>query len=537
MAVKKLLAVQPQPSESSEQSENKRLLLALSGIIMSILLAALDQTIVNPALPRIVEELQGFSLFAWVSTAYLLTSTATIPIAGKLGDMFGRRTLLLLAVFVFVAGSALSGAAPSMIWLVLFRAFQGIGAGMLYSNAFAMVAELFPDSAKRARWQGLIAAVFGLSSVVGPALGGFITDNLDWRWVFYVNVPVGAAATLALVFNLPKSTPKGRRKVDLLGAFLMIGAVVSLLLALTWGGHVAPRGYAWDSPQILGLLGAAFGLLLVFIYVEKRVAEPILPLSLFANKAVRTMALVSFASSATMLGTTLFIPLFIQVVKGQSAASSGAITTPMALAMVAANILTGQFIGRVGYLKLPFISGSVTLLIGMSLLLTINGDSPLWAMTIFMMIIGFGLGQVMPSMNIVVQESVSRREIGVGIAAIQFFRSIGSTMGVAVIGTIVTNSYGSAIAAAGAPSNLLETIAEPQNLLNKGVAATLPDTLVETVHASLTAAIHNGLLVTSGIALVVLAGALLVPSIRVKSGLKKSQPTETPVAMKKELAA
>jgi EmrB/QacA subfamily drug resistance transporter len=531
LAIKELLAEKPRPSE------NKSLILALSGIIMSILLAALDQTIVNPALPRIVEELQGFSLFAWVSTAYLLTSTATIPIAGKLGDMFGRKTLLLIAVFVFVAGSALSGAAPSMLWLVIFRGFQGIGAGMLYSNAFAMVAELFPDSAKRARWQGLIAAVFGLSSVVGPALGGFITDNLEWRWVFYVNVPVGALAVLALIFNLPKSVPKGRRKVDWLGSFFMIGAVVSLLLALTWGGHAEPRGYAWDSPQILGLLGTALAALLVFIFVETRVTEPILPLKLFANKGVRTMALVSFTSSATLLGTTLFIPLFIQVVKGQSAASSGAITTPLALAMVAANILTGQFIGRVGYLKLPFISGSLTVLVGMSLLLTMNSDSPLWAVTIFMMIVGFGLGQVMPSMNIVVQESVSRREIGVGIATVQFFRSIGSTMGVAVIGTIVTNSYSSAIAAAGVPTKLLETIAEPQNLLNKGVAGSLPESLVDTVRTSLTAAIHNGLLVTTGVALVVLLGALLVPAIRVKSGLKKQKPAETPVAVKEELAA
>jgi EmrB/QacA subfamily drug resistance transporter len=534
LAIKETAVEKPQPSE------NRSLVLALSGIIMSILLVALDQTIVNPAMPRIVEELQGFSLFAWVSTAYLLTSTATIPIAGKLGDMFGRKTLLLIAVFVFVGFSALSGAAPSMVWLVVFRAFQGIGAGMLQSNAFAMIAELFPDPAKRARWQGFIAAAFGFSSLLGPAMGGFITDNLDWRWVFYVNVPVGVVAVLALIFNLPKSTPSGGRKVDWLGSFFMTGSVVSLLLALTWGGHTEPNGYAWNSPQILGLFGIALVMLLVFLYVETRAAEPILPLKLFTNKAVSVIAVVSFTTGATMLGATLFIPLFIQVVKGQSASSSGALTTPLALAMVTANILTGQFIGRVGLLKLPFITGSITALVGMLLMLTIDTNTSLLAVTIYMMLMGFGLGQVMPSMTIVVQESISRRDLGVGISSVQFFRSIGSTMGVAIIGTIVTNSYASAIAtapaAAGLPSKLLETISEPQNLLNAKVAASLPESLIETVRTLLTAAIHSGLLVSTGVAVVVLLASLFVPAIRIKSGGKKRKSAEPAVA-EKELVA
>lgn len=510
-----------------EPSENKKLILALSGIILSILLAALDQTVVNPAMPRIVEELQGFSLFAWVTTIYLLTSTATIPIAGKLGDMFGRKWILLGAVFIFLLGSALSGAAPSMLWLVIFRGLQGIGAGALQSNAFAMVAELFPDSAKRARWQGFIAAAFGLSSVIGPTLGGFITDNLSWRWVFYVNLPVGALAVAALFFNLPVGKPSGKKKIDWFGAFTITGAVVSLLLALSWGGQREPKGFAWDSPQIIGLLSAAVLLAGIFIYIESKVAEPIVPLHLFKIPAVRLIVIVSFSVGALMLGATLFISLFVQVVLGQSASSSGAITTPLALGVVFANIMTGQFIGRVGYLKLPLISGSIIGLIGVGLLTTLNASSPLWSVTLYMVVLGLGLGQVMPSMTIVVQESVQRRDLGAGISTVQFFRAIGSTVGVALIGTVVTNAYISNInsvpAAQALPPKLLEIIQEPQNLINKQVAANIPDNIVGAIHTSLADAIHNGYLISLGVCVVALIMAVLMPNIRVKSDLKKKK--------------
>jgi EmrB/QacA subfamily drug resistance transporter len=515
-------------------SENKRLMLALSGIILSILLAALDQSIVSPAMPRIVEELQGFSLFAWVTTAYLLTSTATIPIAGKLGDMFGRKTLLLSAVFIFLLGSALSGAAPAMIWLVIFRGLQGVGAGALQANAFAMIAELFPDSAKRARWQGFIAAAFGLSSVIGPTLGGFITDNLMWRWVFYVNLPVGALAILALIFNLPKSNATGKRKIDWFGAASITGAVVALLLALTWGGQKEPQGYAWDSPQIIGLFGAAIVLAALFIYIESKVDEPIVPLHLFKVPAVRSVAFISFSLGAVMLGATLYIPLFVQVVLGQTASSSGAITTPLALALVFANILTGQFTGRVGILKIPFISGAIITSIGVGLLTTLNSSSPSWEVTLFMIVVGVGLGQIMPSMTIAVQESVQRRDLGVGISTVQFFRAIGSTVGVAVVGTIVNNSYVTNINAAPAarnlPAQLLTAIQEPQNLLNKQVAANLPPTIVGAVHDALSTAIHNGFMLALGLSLVTVLVTFTVPNIRVRSDLKKKKIAQTELA-------
>lgn len=512
-------------AEPPEHSENKTLILALSGIILSILLAALDQSIVNPAMPRIVEELQGFSLFAWVTTAYLLTSTATIPIAGKLGDMFGRKRLLLTAVFIFLLGSALSGASPSMFWLVFFRGLQGVGAGALQANAFAMIAELFPDSAKRARWQGFIAAAFGLSSVIGPALGGFITDNLAWRWVFYVNLPVGALAVLALIFNLPSHPGAGRRRIDWWGAATITGAVVALLLALTWGGQKEPKGYPWVSPQILGLFAAAIILTGLFIFIETKAAEPIVPLQLFKNPTVRSIAVISFTLGAVLLGATLYIPLFVQVIQKQTASSSGAITTPLALALVFANIMTGQFIGRIGLLKLPLLSGAFFTIIGIGLLTLLDVASPLWEVTLFMVVLGFGLGQIMPSMTIAVQESVERRNLGAGISSVQFFRAIGSTMGVAIIGTIVTNTYTSNINAVPAvqklPARLLDTIQEPQNLLNQQVASSLPGDIVGAVNQALASAVHNGFMIALGISVVTLLAVFTVPFIRVKNDLKR----------------
>ncbi|OJV91124.1 MAG: hypothetical protein BGO39_26310 [Chloroflexi bacterium 54-19] len=518
-------------TQTGERSENKALILALSGIILSILLAALDQTIVGTAMPRIVEELQGFSLFSWVTTAYLLTSTATIPIAGKLGDMFGRKWLMLAAVVIFLLGSILSGAAPSMFWLVIFRGLQGIGSGALMSNAFAVIGDLFPSSAKRAKWQGFIAAAFGMASVFGPSLGGFITDNLNWRWVFYVNMPVGLVALLALIFTLPNKPGVGRRKIDWFGSAAIIGAVVSLLLALTWGGQKEPNGYPWLSPQIIGLFAGAIVLTGLFLFIERRAAEPILPLHLFKIPAIRSVGIISLTIGAVLLGTSLYIPLFVQVVLGQSASGSGAIMTPLSLAVVFANILTGQFIGRVGILRVPFFTGATVLMIGVGLLLTLNASSPLWEVVVFMIVVGAGMGMIMPTMTIAVQESVERKDLGVGTSTVQFFRSIGSTVGVALVGTSVINSYSSnlnGVAAVKAlPAQLQEVLQEPQNLINAKVASALPAQIVEAVRVALADAIHSGFFITILIGVALVIGVLLMPSIIVKSS-RRAKANATP---------
>lgn len=510
--------------KKKQPSENKSIILALSAIIMCMLLIALDQTIVNPAMPHIVEELQGFSLFAWVSTAYLLTSTAMIPIAGKLGDIFGRKPLLLIAVVFFLLGSFLSGAAPTMLWLVIFRGLQGIGAGALQANAFTSIAELFPDPARRARWQGIIAAVFGLSSVVGPTLGGFITDNLAWRWIFYVNVPVGALAILFLILFLPYNRGGRERKIDWWGAATVTGAVSSLLLALTFGGQTEPRGYPWISPQIIGLLAIFVVLTALFIWIESRAAEPIIPLHLFKSPTVRAVTAVSFSLGVVMLGALYFIPLFVQVVLGQSASSSGAITTPLALAMVATNIFTGQLISRIGLLKPPMVAGAIVTTLGVGLLTFIDTSSQSWQIVLIMIVIGIGIGLVMPVTTIAVQESVARRDLGAGISSVQFFRSIGSTIGVAIIGTVVTNSYVSNINAApgikSLPAQLLGAVQEPQNLLNAKVAASLPAGIIGTVREALSSAVHGGFFIALGVSVVALLVSFIIPSIRIKTRIK-----------------
>ena len=509
------------------RSENQKLLLAMSGIIMSILLAALDQTIVSTAMPRIISELNGFNLLSWVTTAYLLTSTATIPIAGKLGDIFGRKWLLVSAVVIFLAGSFLSGAAPSMEWLIIFRAFQGIGAGALQSNAFAVIGELFPDSAKRARWQGLIAASFGMASVFGPTLGGWITDGPGWRWVFYVNLPVGLIALPTLLLTLPNKAGSGKRKIDWLGAATITGAVITLLLALSWGGQKEPKGYAWGSPQIIGLLVATVILTSLFLFIEQRVAEPILPLRLFSIPAIRSISGLALTLGALLIGTNLFIPLYVQVVQGQSASNSGLVTTPLTLALVFANIGTGQFIGRVGRLKWPMYGGAICALIGTGFLLSLSATTPLWVLTLGMIILGAGLGQILPTMTITVQESVERRDLGVGTSTVQFFRSIGSTIGASLIGTVVTNSYVSSVAGntitAKLPTQLLNVIEEPQSLLKPEVTRQLPPDVISTVREALVGAIHNGFLITLATCILTLLIVLTIPNIRIKSALRRQK--------------
>jgi EmrB/QacA subfamily drug resistance transporter len=502
-------------------SGKKSHVLALFAIIMTMLLTALDQTIVNPALPRIVEELQGFSLFAWVSTAYLLTSTAAIPIAGKLGDMFGRKPVLLISVVIFLLGSLLSGAAPSMLWLIIFRGLQGIGGGALQANDFTTIAEIFPDPARRARWQGFIGGVFGLSSVIGPALGGFITDTVAWRWIFYLNLPVGALAIIGLLLYLPYNKGDGSQKIDWWGAATITGSVSALLLALTFGGQPAPKGYPWLSPQISGLLIVAVALAGLFIWIEAKTAQPIMPLHLFKSTTVKAIAAISFSLGVIMLGALYYIPLFVQVVGGQTAASSGAITTPLAITMVITNILAGQFIAKVGTLKPLIIAGALVSVTGVSELTLLNVTSQGWEVTIVMIVIGLGLGLIMPISTIAIQESIDYRDLGAGISSVQFFRSIGSTVGVAIIGSVVTTGYVNNINAASGVSalsvSLLEVVQEPQNLLNKQLAANLPNNIIGAMQQSLSEAVHGGFLIVLAVSLLTFLITLFIPAIRIKT--------------------
>jgi EmrB/QacA subfamily drug resistance transporter len=403
----------------------------------AMLLAALDQTIVSTALPRIVSDLHGLNELSWVVTAYLLTSTISVPISGKLSDIYGRKKIFLIGIFIFVLGSMLSGLSHNMGELIIFRAIQGIGAGALMSNVFAVVGDLFAP-AERARWQGLIGAVFGLSSVIGPLVGGFLTDHASWRWNFYINVPVGILAFFMISAFMPHiESDNKNQSIDYLGAGLLAGGLSSLMLALVWGGNQ----YAWASFQVVGLFALSAALLAVFGFVEhKHAKDPILPLELFKNPIFRVSVIIVFLIGMAMFGAILYIPLFAQDVLGRSATSSGVILTPMVLTLVAVSIANGQIISRTGKYKKVAIFGMAAITVAFLWLSTIGIHTTNAQLVVRMIIAGIGLGVGMPVFNLVVQNAFDHSKLGVATASVQLSRSIGSTVGVAIMGSIMNNS-------------------------------------------------------------------------------------------------
>ncbi|MDP9284515.1 MAG: MFS transporter [Actinomycetota bacterium] len=411
-----------------------RILAIYSGLMVTLLLAALDQTIVATALPRIVSDLGGITQYSWVFTAYLLTSTVTVPLYGKLGDVYGRKNLFLFAIVVFLLGSALCGAATTMTQLVLFRALQGIGAGGLFPLSLAVIGTIVPPR-DRGRWQGLIGAVFAASSIIGPAVGGFIVDNASWRWVFLVNLPVGGLALLVISITMPRRAPHTEHSVDWLGAGLLAAGIGALLMGLVWGG----KQYGWTSGHVVVALALAAVLLGAFAVVERRAKEPILPFDILRNPivagSIACMALVGMA----MFGTISYVPLFVQGVIGTSATSSGVVLTPLVLGAVTTSLLTGQLVSRTGRYRWNAILGPLVLTAGMFLLWRMNSSTTNGQAARNMVIAGIGIGSMMQVFVISVQNAVSHAHIGSATALTQFSRQIGATIGVTVIGTIVNH--------------------------------------------------------------------------------------------------
>jgi EmrB/QacA subfamily drug resistance transporter len=409
-----------------------RVLAIYSGLMVTLLLAALDQTIVATALPRIVADLGGISQYSWVFTAYMLTSTVTVPLYGKLGDVYGRKYLFVFAIVVFLIGSALCGLAQGMTQLVVFRAIQGIGAGGLFPLSLAVIGNIVPPR-DRGRWQGLIGAVFAASSIAGPAIGGFIVDNTTWRWVFLVNIPIGGVALVVIMLTMPRRASHTRHSIDWLGAGVLAVGTASLLMGLVWAG----RDYAWGSGHVVVALSFAAALLAVFAYVERRAPEPILPFDLLRNPVVASsiacMALVGMA----MFGTISYVPLFVQGVIGTSATSSGVVLTPLMLGAVTTSILTGQLVSRTGRYRWNAVLGPVVLLIGMLLLADMDVNTTTGEAARNMVIAGIGIGSMMQVFVLSVQNAVSRARIGSATALTQFARQMGATVGVTVMGAIV----------------------------------------------------------------------------------------------------
>ena len=410
--------------------------LAMIGVMLCMFLGALDQTIVATAMPRVVEELHGLDRYAWVATAYLLATVVALPVFGRLNELLPGKWVFTTAASLFLAGSALCGLSPSMDALIAFRAFQGIGGGGLFATSITTIGLLYPPR-ERGRVQGVFAAVFGLSSVVGPWVGGLLTDHLNWRWVFYVNMPVGLVALYFLFRHMPLLPPLRRSRFDLPGAVTMALWTVPLILACSWGGST----YPWDSPQVLGCFALAAVGLGLFILVERRSAQPLFDLTLFANPTFRWSVLALLFFGGTFLGSVMFLPLYLVQVKGFSASNSGLALTPLTFGTMAGSLLAGQLATRFGrYKPMLLVSsvGSVVLFLVFHEVLRV--DTPLWQVLVLMVLLGFVFGPSMPLYGMAVQNSVSRERIGTASSATQFFRQVGSTVAVALLGTVLSGA-------------------------------------------------------------------------------------------------
>lgn len=541
------------PEQAVEEYEQPRYsrrdtLLTMIGVLMVMLLASLDQTIVSTALPRVIADLQGFDRYTWVSTAYLLTSTVMVPIYGKLSDLFGRKPIFLFGIVIFLAGSALSGAAQTMNQLIAFRAFQGLGAGALMPIAIAVVGDLFTPR-ERGKWQGVTGGVWGLSAIVGPTLGGWITQNSTWRWIFYVNLPIGIVALLVLIFLMPTLRGKSQEvSIDYIGAALLVVGTVPLLLGFTWAGSQ----YDWLSPQIIGLFAWSVLSLTAFVIyeaaLERRGGQPIIEPSLFKNRIFTVSTIVTVIFGMGLFGSIFFIPLFVQGVVGTSATNSGLVLTPLLLTSIVGSVVSGQLVSRLGKYKWLAILGMVISVAGTLMLARLDVNSGNNDVLLAMLVLGLGMGFGMSLYTLIVQNALPKK-IGQSTSALVFFRSIGGTIALAAMGSIMNTAYlpafQNALPAAvkhlasikPAVAQFLAVFNNPQVLLNPDVesqllakataqgpqAVQMFNQVIEAVKVGLTQGIHNVFILSVAIMVVGTVAVLFLPEIPLRGGRTKTQ--------------
>jgi EmrB/QacA subfamily drug resistance transporter len=462
--------------------------LLFSALLLVMLLSALDQTIVSTALPTIVGELGGLDKLSWVVTAYILSSTIVVPLYGKFGDLFGRKRVLQIAIVLFLLGSVLCGLAQNMTQLVLMRALQGLGGGGLMVVSMAAVADVVPP-ASRGRYQGLFGGVFGLATVVGPLLGGFIVQHASWRWIFYINLPLGLFALVVIGAVFQGGERRARHEIDYLGAFWLSLALLSIILFTSEGGSV----YGWNEPRLWCIL--AFGLVGIagFIYEERLAKEPIIPLALFRNRSFAVCSLVGFIIGMSLFGSVTFLPLWLQVVKGSTPTEAGLQLLPLMGGLLVTSALSGRIISRTGRYRIFPLLGTLLASIGMALLTRLTNDSSSWALWLYTGLLGMGLGLVMQVLVLAVQNSVGAGQIGVATSGVTLFRSVGGSIGVALFGAIFTRVLNNNL------SRLLPEGAVLPRELNPAAIHHLPEALRHDYLQSFGAAIHAAFLVAAAV--------------------------------------
>jgi EmrB/QacA subfamily drug resistance transporter len=522
----------------------RQIILTMAGVLLAMFMSSLDQTIVDTAMPRIIVDLNGFAHYTWVITIYIITSAVAIPIIGKLTDMYGRKRFYIAGIALFTVASVLSGLSQSMLQLIIFRGIQGIGAGTMIANAFTVIADIFPP-AERGKYQGIISAVFGMSAIIGPSLGGFITDSLSWHWIFFVNLPIGIANIILFVFFFPDFRPDSghRHQVDYAGMVTLSIGVMALLLALSWGG----AQYAWVSFPVISLLALFAVMFIAFLYIETRSREPLIPLSLFGNPIVSISETVVFLTAFGMFGAITFVPLFFQGVLGATATASGGFLTPMILGQVSGSFISGQLLSRLGgHYRTQGVFGLVIMGTGVFLLSRMGSGTSYGIAVINIVLTGFGLGMTMPLYTIAVQNAVPYNSLGVATSTVPFIRSIGASVGLAIFGSTMTSRFaaeftGSLSSALKAvlPASQINSLAHnPQVLISAASQAELKDFLIqaspqgnqlfiqlqETLKQALSAALHEVFVISLIAAAVALGVHLLIKEIPLRREHSNAEP-------------